>query len=361
MQLVETLIKQLYTHNYVVIPQLGGFITRVQGARFSKSKHLIFPPRKEIIFNPKLHQDDGLLVDAIVKEQKLKYVEAEKLLQAEIESWKTLLNSGKSLALNKIGILSLNEKGILKFEQNPHSNFLVDSFGLEYAQIQKLKKIKKHALYETSPIPKQTETIIIEKLPVSYKRFQTLSVAAIALLTISASYLYLLSFQPKMVEEAGLNFFNIPFADTMQTSKIQETEIEKKSIDKISPDTDSETTQAQESNKDNEENEPIINQIEAEPTSTVDESNSKKEIDVVESNLNSKLLFYVIVSSLNSADKIDVEVNRFKQKGYEPIIIPDKDGKFRISVGSFASRDSAETFRQNILNDNRISGWILKK
>jgi len=103
----------------------------------------------------------------------------------------------------------------------------------------------------------------------------------------------------------------------------------------------------------------------ADATQTTEESASSEpevaveEVTETEESTDVSELFHVIVSSVASASQIDMEVERFKQKGYTPIVLPTDNESYRISIGGFESKTSASDFKSDILNDNNISSWIL--
>ena len=228
------------------------------------------------------------------------------------------------------------------------------------------------------------ETIVIEKLPVNYRNFQRASVAAIAILSLSAVYLYMLSFNPQAVDKAGLNFFSVPIIDSADLERLEitrqieedldesERAIQKREISSKEtlvakdPGTqeeqdnlEKETTEAQQVALENATQEPIDTEESDVSEQNKESTNAPLAVLVDKDDLKSQ--FHVIVSVLSSVDRIDAEVKKFKVKGYEPIILPAEVGKYRISIGAFATRDSADTFKKNIYNDNSIDSWILKK
>lgn len=337
----------LYQHDYVVIPGFGGFVARKIPATFHENGFAIYPPRKEVIFNPDLTADDGLLVQKMAGELEMPLEKAAQLIHSETKDWTSQLKAGEGLFFDGLGIIKLNLNGKPEFTQFVHTNFLVDSFGLKIA---KAKPVRQRQTVRPRVTRPQTDKIIIERLPVKYKRFQKASLAAIVILSVSATYLYLLSFNTAMMDKAGLNFFELPVIDsieiqTLEANKLEEAPAEK-AADKVEEETTKTTsiTPAPDTIKEEEAIEKA--EEEEDESESVEKGRSKQ--------------FHVIVSSLQSVDRLDVEIKKYRLKGYDPIIIPE-DGIYRISICNFASRDSAYTFKKNIYNDNNIESWILPK
>lgn len=389
----------LHFHNYVVVPGLGGFIAKEQSALLNPQGNIITPPRKELVFNPALHTGDGLLLQELVKLEGLSYQLAEKAVTDTVTSWMSLLDLGRTLQLEGIGQLRKNMDDKIVFRQYSHSNFLTTSFGLEVATVSTSNTY--HGKSALSAQLTEPQTIVIEQLPVNYKRFRVASLAAIVFLTVSATYLFMLNFTPVLVEEAGLNFFKVPVLSQSEISDMEATKKLLQETEDAMKQAKSSTATTLKSNTNDvavptavstEENEPIdiesitvappvtpeeqtaiepVQNLEPTPvaatTPTETEASSSPQTTEAENQTVTtpteektySNLFHVIVSSVTSSDQINAELERFRLKGYEPIVLSTDAKSYRISIGGFGTKDSASTFKTNIKNDNDISSWIL--
>lgn len=61
----STIVELLARQTCVIIPQLGGFVVNDCAAKVVDGK--FFPPRKELVFNPKLIHNDGDLAHALMR------------------------------------------------------------------------------------------------------------------------------------------------------------------------------------------------------------------------------------------------------------------------------------------------------
>ena len=347
-QLEQTIVALLYTENYVVVPGFGGFVAHEVPSRLDAHQFRIHPPRKELRFNPRLRSDDGLLVHKLVSDKGISYTEASMLVEKVVSKWKETIHSGNELYLESLGTIRQIDQSAFIFQQLPFVNFLSSSFGLEIAKALPVNK-RRESRKPISVKPPKPEPIIIERLPVSYKRFRNTSIALIVLLSLSASYLYLLSFNTSMVDKAGLNFFNLPVIDTVDEKELEETQ---RLLELLQEDK-KKFEAMQERGKDSEIDQ--TPETDSTPENTISADSEPEIVD----KKSSSIKYHVIVSSLRSVGKLDEEVRAYRLKGYEPIILPTEDGSYRISIGSFASKDSANTFKRNVFNDNRIESWIL--
>ncbi|MBI3141344.1 MAG: SPOR domain-containing protein [Bacteroidetes bacterium] len=367
------IVRLLQQHNCVVVPDFGGFIARHTPARLATSGLLMYPPGKVVAFNPNLCVNDGLLQQELVRQHGNNHVWAELVIRQQVLAWKNTLTQGHTLSIEGLGFINYSESLGYRFKQLALANLSPACYGLCIQKAQPMTLVK-HSdnLSPALSLPHSPQIIYLEKMPASYKKFQRASIAAIALLSLSAAYLYLLSFNPRFIDQAGLNFFKVPIlaeddlnrleqaktADTVlvepelgvdiQEEKPRE-EIGAAAGHTIKEDHAIETKQIVEDVLDAPKEEVAEKETTAEATGAMPQADNLANG------------FYVIASVVSSADKIGLEVSRFKEKGYKATAIPTDNGAYRISIGHFNTRDSALTFKQNILNDNNISSWILIK
>jgi cell division protein FtsN len=120
----------LYDYECVVIPGLGGFISRDYPASIHPVKHYFSPPRREIVFNPWLRANDGLLLNHIALNEKLPYHEAKSRLDRFVLKCLSALGDGKRINFRNVGVIYMDKDQQLVFEPDTQSNYLPDAFGL---------------------------------------------------------------------------------------------------------------------------------------------------------------------------------------------------------------------------------------
>ncbi len=124
-QHIEKLLAQ---HDYVVVPNLGGFVVQQQSAQLLSDQ--ITPPVAIVGFNPLMHHADGLLAIEIARSKKITYRLAMEYIEKEVDCVKTHLNSFGNISIGNLGILTQNEEGIYLFSPNTKADFLPQNFGL---------------------------------------------------------------------------------------------------------------------------------------------------------------------------------------------------------------------------------------
>lgn len=124
-------IRQLLAENeIVIIPGFGAFISAYKPAEIKEESEEITPPSKEISFNEKIKNNDGLLVGFIAKNEQISMQEALGKVELERDEILYQLDKGEKVVLEGTGALFYNENRELDFEPANETNLLLDAFGL---------------------------------------------------------------------------------------------------------------------------------------------------------------------------------------------------------------------------------------
>jgi hypothetical protein len=135
MNVQQTIIKGvkelLFFHNYLVLPNFGGFVLKSSPSHFSSTRSVLAPPSKTLSFNSQLKQNDGIL--AIWLQNQLKCTSSEALsnLNEFADYCTTILSTRRRLSIEGIGFFYLDFENNTCFEPQLETNFLADSFGLK--------------------------------------------------------------------------------------------------------------------------------------------------------------------------------------------------------------------------------------
>lgn len=128
---IEDLIGDLLMqHNCVIVPSFGGFVAGKTPATFDASKGIMVPPRKSLLFNKQLLNNDGLLAAAYAHAIQVDYNEAFQKIQSTVQLWRSNLENGERITIERVGFLFLDAERNIGFEQDRFSNLLMSSFGL---------------------------------------------------------------------------------------------------------------------------------------------------------------------------------------------------------------------------------------
>ena len=128
MKISTYIFELLQSHDCVIVPNFGAFVTRNISAKISSDGSRIFPPNKEVSFNKNVVKNDGLLVNAISSNENISYEGAEQ----KITNWVTRINKKlekqRYIEIKNIGSISLENSKYI-FAPNQNSIFLKSSYG----------------------------------------------------------------------------------------------------------------------------------------------------------------------------------------------------------------------------------------
>jgi hypothetical protein len=114
-RLAEQISYLLLRHEYVVVPQLGGFIREQLPASYDRVKHLAYPPSAELHFNSEMTHSDGLLEERYALLLGLSLRRARLVLEEEVSQLRHQLIQQGSFHLAGIGEIRLTREGQLTF------------------------------------------------------------------------------------------------------------------------------------------------------------------------------------------------------------------------------------------------------
>jgi hypothetical protein len=120
----------LLRQDSVIVPELGGFVSRQMPARFSEKRNKLLPPYKQLLFHTHLNLSDGVFERYVANRAQMSLDDASKLIKTTVSEWQAQLKNGERIEIERVGLLFLDEERKLRFEQDRHHNLLLQSFGL---------------------------------------------------------------------------------------------------------------------------------------------------------------------------------------------------------------------------------------
>jgi hypothetical protein len=128
---VEQLIGDLLLrHNCVIVPSFGGFVANQTSAVIDYASGVMLPPKKSLMFNRQLVNNDGLLISELSQANQTSYQEAQSIVLSTAQNWTDALKRGERVSLEKIGHLYFDQEKNICFEQDRFFNLLLQSYGL---------------------------------------------------------------------------------------------------------------------------------------------------------------------------------------------------------------------------------------
>lgn len=148
----EELIGQLLLkHSCVIVPGFGGFVAQRVSAVIDPVKGVMIPPKKALLFNKQLINNDGLLTSELAGHCHVTYEEATALVQTMVQGWNNELTKGARVHIDKVGFLFYDQEKNLCFEQDRFFNLLLESFGL--GKVHFVSEKKEAKIIELTPQP----------------------------------------------------------------------------------------------------------------------------------------------------------------------------------------------------------------
>ena len=129
-QHIEKLLAQ---HDYVVVPNLGGFVIQSQSAKITYDR--ITPPLSTVAFNPLMHHADGLLAIEIARSEQISYRLAMEYIEKEVLRFKAQLKFSNPVPFGNIGTFAVIENGMLLFAPSEKADFIPQNFQLSEVYI----------------------------------------------------------------------------------------------------------------------------------------------------------------------------------------------------------------------------------
>jgi hypothetical protein len=124
----------------VIIPDFGGFVANYESAFIDSRTNHMFAPKKSIVFNRSLKNNDGLLVNEIAVGEGLTFKQAKKELDKYVLNLNESLSLHKKVFIDEVGTLLLTSEDKVLFVQSNSRNHLLDSYGfttIQYPAIQR--------------------------------------------------------------------------------------------------------------------------------------------------------------------------------------------------------------------------------
>lgn len=379
---IEQLIGDLLVrHNCVIVPNFGGFVAQKVSARIDFDKGTMIPPRKSLMFNKQLVNNDGLLISEFAQKNAASYNEANTQVTETAFAWKQLLKEGKQIEIDRVGRLFLDDENNIQFEQDRFFNLLLESFGLgqvhfiseevvEEKQPEIVVEVAKEEV-KIVPLPaakvsaeeKEKETKEVQFLPVEEKQSKKRVwkyVAAACVLPI-AFYSVWIPVKTDVLESGVISIkdFN-PFHSNQEgvynqsefTEEVAFSALEIQSLEDQVTDLEQSVEVFPYDFGDNTFIQIRLDKEEATPVEPINES-----IPVSE-NIDAELM-HVIVGCFGNEDNATNLVDKLREAGLDGKIVDVKGGLHRVSAGGAVSMESVNDIRQKA-SSLGFQGWILK-
>lgn len=307
-------------HDYVVVPDLGGFVVQHESAQILPD--MIIPPLSTIAFNPLMLHADGLLTIEVSRSEQISYRNAADYIQKEVEKIKSELQSKKKMELGNLGHLYMASENTLLFAPSDRIDFLPGNFQMTDLYI--------HSRHHTI----DTASYSGKSLRIEVRTSRIYKYGAVAMVALG------LFFSSTKVNDTKLN----NSASLVPTLfKIQNTQaaltIPAKDSSAIKPASDSSKLQVKKN---------TISNTAAQPLDSAKQKSAAR--------------YYVVVASLATEEAAHKVCDDLK-KEFPATCVVASHKVYRSAVKSFAKQAEALKYMQKLRNtDDRFAeAWVVTK
>ncbi len=297
----------LMQHNCVVVPRFGGFVGSYQSAVIIEDSGIIKPPHKEIIFNKALSHNDGLLINTYSRRFEISYAEAEREVSSFVDELLAKVSKGEIVQVAEIGVFRADLLGNIYFIQSEGTNFLAESFGFDSLHLMPL------TLSERNSQRFESRRKVFVRM-IANRRVAATVAAAVAMFLFSTEILV------KDVNSYSYGSLLSDFTPTMVQANL--------------------------------------------PKQVLEQVSEQKSVTIVEPILETKEKrpFHLIAASLKTKQEANEMLAFYIKNGCEDSEIVEADGRFRISIEQFGTKDLALKSMNHYRENNRYkSVWVFKQ
>lgn len=358
--MITNYLKELLNDNEcVIIPEFGAFISKRHSATIDYANHRFLPPYKEIVFNDKLKNDDGILADFISKKENISKEEASNKIHEFVNQSVAILDVNSELELVDLGKF-ININGNFIFNAKDDVNILGDSFGLTEFNYQPVFRTETYQVIKEKIVVEQKEkntdyTLAVESVEeltstTTRRRpslFRTVVVTTLAFLlvfvinwTTEKTDSNLASWNPFLYSSPNEFLIGISETQSHKDAEIQNLgDLETQGLGDSKDQNlgDSETQRLGDSENQN------LGDLE---TQSLGDSNP---------------VYYIIGGSFQAEASAEKCLESIKKQGFEKASILDKNDKgyIRVYYESFADKADALSRLDAIKSEYNESAWLL--
>jgi hypothetical protein len=303
--------KLLVQHDYVVVPNLGGFVVQKHSAQLLHDR--IVPPMAVVSFNPLMQYADGLLAIEIARSEQISYRQAvERIDNSVIQLWADLRSNGRA-QLGNLGKLIYGGQNSLTFIPNKKAAFLPQNFELADLYVSTITSRQQHVEKKKLTIP----------LP-SARMFKYGAAAALIF--------GMLFISPKVTDirqADNASLASISFVDTTTKSTLESSTID--TIYSI--------------NKENQ-------------LKTIEPASNKVTKSSTYANIDK---FHVIVASLPTQKSANQFCEKLVDADFSDAKVLSPEKRYRVAIKSFSNKKDAILYMENLRKtDSRFeTAWVL--
>lgn len=327
--LINTIHEVVKSDGFVIIPNWGTFFLQPTPARWDAQKQVFYAPGYEILFNPRIQNNDGVLAIRLSKAFNYSYFNALQEISNIVIRWNTQLYQWGNLKLENLGLFVL-QKDVVHFESVLQSNIFPEYYGLQNIFLQEFQD-SRGVFFSYPKLTSSKHISVVVKALVFIPLFLTLALIPSKINNYRLVQSQSSSFSPKIIwKHITDNPHDISSSiDTMTNFKVA-------------------------LQMGSNEEEPIkASEIKK---NVVKEKTNNAEKEIISSPQHK---YFVIIGSFTNDKQVNDYLNVLKTIHVNGIVL-NCEGKLRVALGSYEKHAEAikalEEFKQS---NPSYSGWVL--
>lgn len=349
-ELAQHIEALLLENDCVIIPGFGGFVAHYAPATRVKEDNLFLSPVRTIGFNSQLKLNDGVLVQSYMSAHDTSFSDATRMVEKEVATLVQYLHEEGKADLENIGEIHYNIYGSYEFTPYDHKITTPSLYGLDSFEMQELVALQRIERV-MSPVIRPTKEK--KTYEISINRTFLRNAAAMV-----AAFVLFFAFSTP-IENTYIQKNN--YAQLLPSELFEQ--IEQQSV-VVTPIYTGKTA-AQHSQKASASQTKIAR----------DKTKSSKPIAVKEIKVSTPEIpavatakpkadhpFHIIVAGGISLKDAEAMAGQLQTKGFFEATTLNSDGKVRVSIRSFSTREEAtKQLLELRKNENYTNAWLLAK
>lgn len=393
-ELVKHIEILLLENDCVIVPDLGGFIAHYQPAHYEEAEGVFLPPIRTVGFNPQLTMNDGMLAQAYMQTYHTDFPDAVRKIAEKVEEIKEQLYQEGVMEMPGIGVLHYTIHDTYEFHPNESgilspSLYALDTFSLMPLSAEVVEEsmgmtVVAEQLEEQHPVPTTKE---FRLNPQWLGHAVAVAVAAVLffVLSVPVENTYV---DKGVYASLGTDCLfeairSQSMVTTLNPSVESYSEAEQKTsqvvpvavkVEKVAPaskpivvSTKVETPEI----KEKPSPKPVVKapEVKAAPKVavkvTTPKVEAKKETAVAKpaptaQPKSNKKQYHLIVASLTTSADAQRMLKEYKKQGYSDAVVKESNGRFRISLCSYADKSAAYQKLNELKKADAFKGaWML--
>lgn len=343
----------LLENDCVIVPELGGFIAHYQPAHYAEGENVYFPPMRTIGFNPQLTINDGLLAQSYMQTHHTDFPDATRMIAKEVEELKDLLYRDGCVEIRGIGKLYYTIHNSYEFHPNENGVLTPGLYSLNSFIINRLKENASIASSNKDLVQKsakRNKEIHISRHWIGNAVAVAVAVVLFFFLSVPVENTYIDKGNYASLGTDGL--FEAIRSQSLATTVVipakpqqpqKKNQIEKNTqtgkknlrpvaikVEKVGLPKENAVKKAPEKSTSG------TTEVTAKATQKPSSSPAPSKVDNT-----GKQKYFIIISSLPTADDAQKTLNDYKQKGHKDVTIIEGNGRYRLSLCGFSDKTAA--------------------